>query len=127
MRFLRMLWLILSLAPAAFLFHFYEYGQYLKQEEASFLLLSSLLYVFIVGLLAGQIKLRYIILLHTITALLSVVLAITFIPDDGGWFAPVGRNVAVMLTAIPFFIGQLIMRTFSKRYFSKRRVMGRTS
>ncbi|MTW87416.1 hypothetical protein F3157_17425 [Virgibacillus dakarensis] len=117
--YLGILWLIMTLIPAPFLFHFYEYGQYVKREDAPFLTLTSVLFVLIVGFLSGLIRIRYVVLVNILVAILSVVLALNFLPDNA-WFAPVGRNVAVILTAIVFLIGQLLVRAFSKHYFAKK-------
>ncbi|WP_088049414.1 hypothetical protein [Virgibacillus dakarensis] len=117
--YLGILWLIMTLIPAPFLFHFYEYGQYVKREDAPFLTLTSVLFVLIVGFLSGLIRIRYVVLVNILVAILSVVLALNFLPDNA-WFAPVGRNVAVILTAIVFLIGQLLVRAFSKHYFTKK-------
>ncbi|GGB38844.1 hypothetical protein GCM10011409_15440 [Lentibacillus populi] len=117
--YLGILWLIMTLIPAPFLFHFYEYGQYVKRKDAPFLTLTSVLFVLIVGFLSGLIRNRYVVLVNILVAILSVVLALNFLPDNA-WFAPVGRNVAVILTAIVFLIGQLLVRAFSKHYFTKK-------
>lgn len=111
---LNVLWLFTSLIPAPFLFHFYEYGQYVKREEASYLLLACIVFVVIVGILSARIKLRYVFLINIVTAAVSLVLAMNFIVDDGGWFKPFGRDIVIMLTAIPFFIGQLLVRMIAK-------------
>ena len=113
-------WLILTLIPAPFLFHFYEYGQHIKREEASFLLLGSVIFVIISGLLSGQIRIRYVILVNVITGLLSIFLAMYFIPNDSGWFKPVGRDVAVIFVAVVFLVGQLIVRSISRPFFVKK-------
>lgn len=113
---MKVLWLIVSLIPAPFLFHYYEYGQYIKREEASFLLAGSILFVIVAGLLSGNIKLRYIFLVNIITGVLSVFLASTFISDDGGWFKPVGRDGAVIFVALVFLAGQLMVRLFLRRF-----------
>ncbi|MEK4538542.1 hypothetical protein NST21_25010 [Peribacillus sp. FSL K6-1552] len=112
-------WLILTLIPAPFLFHFFEYGQHIKREEASFLYLGTVIFVIIIGLLSGQIRIRYVILVNVITGLLSMFLAMYFIPDDG-WFKPVGRDVAVIIVAVVFLVGQLIVRSFSRPFFVKK-------
>ncbi len=118
--FMKLLWLILTLIPAPFLFHFYEYGQHIKREEPSFLLLGSLLFVVITGVLSGQIKIRYIILVNVITGILSLLLAMYLIPDDGGWFKPLGRDLAIISTAIVFLVGQLLVSLFSRIFFVKK-------
>lgn len=110
---MKMLWIIFTLIPAPFLFHFYEYGQHIKREEPSFLFLGSLLYVVITGALAKQLKIRYIILVNVITGAASLLLAMYFIPNDGGWFKPFGRDAVIVLTTIVFLVGQLIIRLVS--------------
>lgn len=117
---MKILWLILSLLPAPFLFHLYEYGQHVKHEEASFLLFGSVLFVAVVGFLSGQIKIYYVILVNIIVGLLSIFLAMYFIPNDGAWFTPVDRNSWIVITALFFLVGQLIVRYFSKPSFLKK-------
>lgn len=116
---MKVLWLIVSLIPASFLFHYYEYGQHIKHEEASFLLAGSIMYVVVSGLLSGAVKLRYIFCVNIITGVISVFLASNFILDDGGWFKPVGRDGAVIFVAIVFFTGQLFVRIFSRGFFTR--------
>lgn len=60
--FMEILWLIVTLIPVPFLFHYYEYGQHIKHEEATFLLPSAILFVIVAGLLSRNVKLRYIFL-----------------------------------------------------------------
>lgn len=112
---MKIAWLILSLIPAPFLFHYYEYGQYMKREEASFLLAGSILYVIVAGILSSKVKLRYIFLVNIINGVLSVLLASYYITDDGGWFKPIGRDGAVIFIAFIFFIGQLFVRLISRK------------
>ncbi|MBM7693210.1 glucan phosphoethanolaminetransferase (alkaline phosphatase superfamily) [Peribacillus deserti] len=107
-------WLILTLIPAPFLFHFFEYGQHIKREEASFLYLGSVIFVIIIGLLSGQIRIRYVILVNVITGLLSMFLAMYLIPNDGGWFKPAGRDVGSNLCCSCFFSGTINSKVFFK-------------
>ena len=116
---MKILWLIVSLIPASFLFHYYEYGQHINHEEASFLLTGSILYVVVSGLLSGAVKLRYIFCVNIITGVISVFLASNFILDDGGWFKPVGRDGAVIFVALVFFTGQLFVRIFLRGFFTR--------
>ena len=118
-RHIKILWLITSLIPAPFLFHFYEYGQYVKREEASYLLVACIVFIMITGILSSSVKVRYVFLINIITAALSLVLAMNFITDDGGWFKPFGRNIVILLTTLPFFIGQLLVRVITKAIFYK--------
>ena len=116
---MKILWLIFSLIPAPFLFHFYEYGQYIKREEPTFLFLGSILYIIITGALAGRFKIRYIMLVNIITGAISLFLAMYFISDENGWFKPFGRDFAILFTTIIFFIGQLLIRFLSRLIFIK--------
>ena len=115
-------WLILSLLPAAFFFHLYEFGQHVKREDAPFLLIGCVLYVAATGILSSYIKIAYMIWVNIIAGFFSVLLAMYFIPDDG-WFKPVGRDVAIIITAIIFFLGQLLVRSVSKSILLKEEVL----
>jgi Na+-translocating ferredoxin:NAD+ oxidoreductase RnfD subunit len=112
---MKILWVIVSIVPAAFLFHYYEYGQYVKREEASFLLIGSLLYVLVAGFLSHSVKLRTVFLLNGLSVLLSMILASSFLMDDGGWFKPVGRDGAVLFAAVIYLVGQLFVRAIAKQ------------
>lgn len=108
---MRFLWLVLSLIPVAFFFHFYEYGQHIKREEAPFLLLGPVLYVITIGFLSASVKIRHVILINVLATGLSILLAIYFIPDDSSWFKPLKRNMAVIFVSICLLIGQLFVRS----------------
>ena len=116
---MKLLWLIFTLIPAPFLFHFYEYGQYLKRQEPFFLLLGSVLYVITTGALSRQLEIRYITLVNVITGAVSLFLAMYFISDENGWFKPFGRDFVIVFTTIIFFLGQLLIRFLSKLIFVK--------
>lgn len=114
---MKKLWFIFCLIPAPFFFHFYEYGQHLKRDEPAFLLVGTLLYVVVTGVLASQVKVRYIVFVNIITAACSYILSIYFIADDGGWFKPFGRDIVIILTAIVSLLGQLFIRLLLKGLF----------
>ncbi len=105
---------MLSLIPVAFLFHFYEYGQHLKGEEARYLFPTWLIYMLITGLLSVYIKKRYMLLFQIISCVISVLLAKLWIANDGAWFTPFGRDVAVVWIAGITCVGQLIIRACLK-------------
>ena len=109
-RYMNILWLLTSLLPAPFLFHYFEY---VKHAEATYLLSGCILFILVTGILSRSIKFRYILLLNIITAVISLLLAMSFINDDG-WFKPFGRDTVILLTSIPFFIGQLVIRMITK-------------
>ncbi|MFB6468571.1 hypothetical protein ACE38V_17515 [Cytobacillus sp. Hz8] len=113
---MKYIYYVLSLIPVAFLFHFYEYGQQLKGEEARYLFPTWLIYILIIGLLSVYIKKRNILLFQIISCVISVLLAKLWIADDGGWFTPFGRDVAVVWIAGITCIGQLIIRTCLKAF-----------
>ena len=113
---------IMLLIPVSFLFHFYEYGQYLKREPATFLGFGWILYIGITGILSVNHKKRYVLLMQTIACGISLLLAHFLIEDNGAWFKPFGRDAAVVFIAIVTVIGQLLLRSFLKIiiYFSDR-------
>ncbi|WP_409295326.1 hypothetical protein V1498_18660 [Peribacillus sp. SCS-26] len=113
-------WVLLTLMPAPFLFHYYEYGQNIKHEEASFLGIGSVLFVLITGLLSGQVRVRYVVLVNGVTVLLSLLLGIYFIPNDSGWFKPVGRDAAIIFVSVVFLVGQFIVRSVSRPFLVKK-------
>lgn len=113
---MKILWLIFSLIPAPFLFHFYEYSQYLKREEPTFLFLGSMVYIMITGALARKFKIRYVMVVNIITGAISLFLAMYFISDENGWFKPFGRDFVILFTTIIFFMGQLVIRFLSKLF-----------
>ena len=116
---MKILWIILSVMPAAFLFHFYEYGQYSKHEEAPFLLAGSLVYIVVTGLVSRSARLRDILLLAVANGLFSILLGMYFIANESGWFKPIGRDGAIFLTVIGFTLGQLLVRVLAKQVFQK--------
>ncbi|ADC51357.1 hypothetical protein BpOF4_16560 [Alkalihalophilus pseudofirmus OF4] len=110
-----------SLIPAAFLFHFYEYSQHLRQEDANFLFIASLLFVAIAGILSTKIDVRFLLAANLVHLVISVVLAMSFLPAETSWFNPVGRDIAVALTAILFIVGIWIIRYVSLSLQSSRK------
>jgi len=107
----------MSLIPAPFFFHYYEYTQYIERKDAPFLTMGSILFVLITGSLSASVKVRYVFFINMITAVISVVLAILFI-FDSWWFAPVGRDAAVILVAVGFLLGQLLVRGVWKAFLN---------
>ena len=113
---------VVSLIPVAFLFHFYEYGQHLKREPATFLGFGFILYIGITGILSVNYKKRHVLFMQTIACSISLLLAHFLIEANGAWFKPFGRDAAVVFTALVTVIGQLLLRSFLKIviYFSDR-------
>ncbi|GKV70512.1 hypothetical protein NCCP2716_30100 [Sporosarcina sp. NCCP-2716] len=84
------------------------------------MLWASVLFVLVVGFLSGLIRIQYVVLVNVVAAIVSVALASNYIVDDNDWFNPIGRNLAIIFTAIVFLIGQLFVRTASKKVFYRR-------
>jgi hypothetical protein len=111
--FIRYIWLIVSLIPMPFLFHYYEISRFLNR--ATFLFTETLFFVVFTGLLSIKIKLHFIILVNIIIILVSVVLGTEFkIPPNDSWFNPFGMNFAIIFAGIVILIGVLIIRFVSK-------------
>lgn len=108
---MRILWLVLSLIPVSFFFHFYENGQHIKGEEAPFLFLSPALSIGAIGLLSASVKIRHVILINILATGLSILLAMYFIPNDSSWFKPLKRDMAVIFVSTLLLIGQLFVRS----------------
>lgn len=111
---MKKVWLVLSLIPIPFIFHFYEYSQKIKGEEPTFLLIGFILSMLITGVLSRDIKFIHFISLNLITLVISLALAAVYITDDPAWFAPFGRNFAVVFIGVVYLIGQIIVRSIAK-------------
>ncbi len=106
--------IILSLLPIPFLFHFYEYNSHLVKQEAILLLPAFLLFIIIVGIQLRTIKLHWFLVVNILMTLISLMLGNFFITDDGTWFKPFGRDVAIIFISVVYILGQLIVRGISK-------------
>ncbi|WP_050613351.1 hypothetical protein [Bacillus testis] len=111
---MKKIWILFSLIPVPFLFHLYEYSQNLKGEKPTFLLVSFILLMLIVGFLSRNVKFIFVILMNLITIAISFLLSALFIPNDLTWFKPLDRNFAILFIGIIYLIGQLISRSISK-------------
>lgn len=108
--FIRHLWIVVSLIPVPFLFHYYEIYQY--PEQANFLFIGTLLFAGVVGFLTMKVKVPFIILVNFITIIASVLLGAVFItPPNGSWFSPIGMEAAIVLTGVLFVVVVLIFRS----------------
>ncbi|UCZ54445.1 hypothetical protein LGQ02_06685 [Bacillus shivajii] len=111
---MKLLSVILLLIPAPFLFHFYEYN---LNGEGSLLVVFSLLYIVITGILFSRHKFFNFISINCITLFLSLLLTWIFIPDDSTWFKPVNKEIAVVFVWVLFLIGQIFIRFIAKKLF----------
>lgn len=110
---LKYFYYVLSVIPVAFLFHFYEFGQNEKGQEATFLTVAWVGYMILAGCFAIVVKKRVVIVLQIVSLLISLLFAYLWIPDNG-WFKPVGRDLAVVVVALLTLAGQLIVRSITK-------------
>ncbi|MBM7649233.1 hypothetical protein JOC78_002186 [Bacillus ectoiniformans] len=114
MKALKSIWFILSLIPVPFLFLYIEYQIKATENNDSLLLLEGLIIsVIAVGALAVKSRIRAVIGLNIVSTLCSLLLAGLFLPDNW-WFAPFGRNFAVIFVSFCYIMGQLVVRGAAK-------------
>ncbi|WP_198508461.1 hypothetical protein [Bacillus xiapuensis] len=106
--------IILSLLPVPFLFHFYEYNSYLIKQEAVLLFPAFLLFIIVVGIQLRKLKLSLFMGMNILMTIISLMLGYFFIANDGGWFKPFGRDIAIIFISVVYILGQLIIRWISK-------------
>lgn len=113
------MWVLVSLIPMPFLFHYYEISQY--PESADFLFIFSLFFAGLIGFLTLKVKIRYIIFVNLITIFVSIWLGAAFItPPNGSWFAPIGMNFAIVWTGVVILVVELILRSVFKAVLSRK-------
>lgn len=100
--------IILLVFPVPFLFHFYEYNSYLARQDAFFLLPVFLLLIIVVGITSRNIKLPLFFGVNFIMTVISLLFGYFLIVDDGSWFKPFGRNVAIIFISIIYILAMLI-------------------
>jgi hypothetical protein len=105
---------IVLLIPVPFLFHYYEYGQHLKHQDAPFLFIGFLFFMFLSVITSKNIKFIPLFILTIIQTLISLYLASRFIENDTYWFKPFDRDKVVLLTSVAYFLGQLIIKAIIK-------------
>ncbi|MDF2606831.1 MAG: hypothetical protein K0S34_1026 [Bacillales bacterium] len=114
---MKVIQIFFALFPIPFLFHFYEYNSRHERQD-TFLLLMFLLLIIIVGIQFRNINLSLFLGINIIMTLISLILGYFFIPNDGIWFKPFGRNGAIIFISAIYILGQLIIRSFSKTFSS---------
>jgi hypothetical protein len=102
-------YLALSWIPVPFLFHFFEYNQYISMRSSASPAIVLCVAIIIVGGLSTQANWKTFFLMNGIAAVLTLCLASLAIPNDLHWFKPVTRNVAMVFTAIVYTLGQLVV------------------
>ena len=105
---------LILLIPVPFLFHFYEYGQHLRHQDAPFLFVAFLFFIVLAGITSKNIKFITLFILTIVQTLISLYLASKFIENDTYWFKPFDRDKVVLLTSVMYFLGQLLIKTIIK-------------
>ncbi len=106
--------IIFSLLPIPFLFHYYEYNRHLAKQEAVLLFPGFLLFMIVVGILMRKNKLPLLLTIGMLMTIISLLFGNLFIVDDGSWFKPFGRDVAIIFISIVYILGQSIVRWISR-------------
>lgn len=112
--------IILSLLPIPFLFHFYEYNSHLVKQEPVFLFPAFLLFIILVGIQLRKVQLPLFFGINILMTIISMLLGYFFIEDDGSWFKPFGRDVAIIFISVVYILGQIIVRSISKAVLSNK-------
>lgn len=107
---MKLWWIIVSLIPVPFLFHFLEYNQRFVEGDSTLLLPAFIILILLTGFLAKSIKLHTLLFVNGVVAVLSILLAMNFIPNDTSWFKPLNRNQVMIFTIGLYIIGQLLVR-----------------
>ncbi len=90
---------LVLLIPVPFLFHYYEYEQHLKNQDAPFLFIVFLFFMIISVIASKDIKIIQLFILTIIQTLISLYLASKFIENDTYWFKPFNRDKVVDTTS----------------------------
>lgn len=105
--------IIFALLPIPFLFHLYEYNGHLEKQGAPLLFPIFVLFIIIIGIQSRKFRLPSLIGINIVMTMISLVLGHFFIVDDGSWFKPFGRDVAIVFISVIYILGQLIIRWIS--------------
>lgn len=114
--------IIFALLPIPFLFHFYEYNSHLEGQEATLLFPLFLLFIILVGIQLRKLRLSLFLGISIIMTVISLILGHFFIVNDGSWFKPFGRDVAIIFISVIYVLGQLIIRWISKALSTGKKI-----
>lgn len=101
---------IFALFPVPFLFHLYEYNSHLNRVEAVLLTPAFLFFIIVAGILSRNKRWASFLGANIIMTIISLILGYFYIVDDGSWFKPFGRDVAIIFISIIYILGQLMIR-----------------
>ena len=86
----------------------------LLKQRLVLLFPAFLLFIIIVGIQLRKVKLPLFLGINILTTIISLLLGYFFSADDGSWFKPFGRDVAIIFISVVYILGQLIVRWISK-------------
>ena len=112
--------IVVSLLPIPFLFHFYEYNSHLVKQDAVLLFPVFLFFVIIGGIQLRKVKLSWYFGVNILMTIISLILGYFLIADDGSWFKPFGRDIAIIFISVIYIFGQLIIRGLSNAISSDK-------
>ncbi len=104
----------LSISPVPFFILFFEYNCHLAGKSAKFLIPVFLVFIIVVGISSRNIKFPLFFGLNLMMTVISLLFGSFLLVDDGGWFKPFGRDVAIIFVSIIYILGQFIIRVVSK-------------
>jgi len=73
-----------------------------------------------VGIVSRNDYLPLFIVINFLMTALSLMLGYFFINDDGSWFKPFGRDVAIIFVSFFYVLGQLIIRGISNGFIGNK-------
>jgi hypothetical protein len=103
------------LLPVPFLFHFYEYEQHVRNQDAPFLFVGFVFFIILSGIISSHVKFVTVVILTIFQSLISLYLASNFIENDTYWFKPFDRDKVIIIFSVLYFLGQLVVRMIVKR------------
>ena len=106
---------LILLLPVPFLFHFYEYGQHVRNQDAPFLFVGFLFFIILSGFISANFKFLTTFIFAIFQTLISLYLASNFIENDTYWFKPFDRDKVILIFSILYFLCQLVVRMIVKR------------
>jgi hypothetical protein len=111
---------LILLLPVPFLFHFYEYEQHVRNQDASFLFVGFIFFIILSGIISSHVKFVTVVILTIFQTLISLYLASNFIENDTYWFKPFefkpfDRDKVIIIFSVLYFLGQLVVRMIVNR------------
>ena len=103
---------IIGSIPIAFLFHLYEYGQHVKREDAPLLWPMMITFVIVSTWFSRYVRKRTVLFIQLVSFALACGCAALWLEDDGTWFIPGGKYVAITIIWVMVIVAQWVFRLF---------------